>query len=212
MLAQLIQYNMQVACLVVVPIRAWEPDRARQPDMERRAIRLLRQAAARPQAATASQVQSQQQQQPVLLQQGPVQPLREGQVASSGDVHAGQPMIPPQLQSAVQQLSQQRASVVQAVQERASRALHGRFQEPEQTTSPSTPRTSSAVIGQQGEVMEQSGRQGWWSVTRISEVLHRRVVAPVMEHVTGPQTSSTSSVLAFPNGSYNPGSDTVDVS
>ena len=43
MLAQLIQYNMQVACLVVVPIRAWEPDRARQPDMERRAIRLLRQ-------------------------------------------------------------------------------------------------------------------------------------------------------------------------
>ena len=146
----------------------------------------------------------QQQQQPVPRQPVPVQPPREGQVASSGNLYAGQPMIPQQLQTAVQQLSQQRASVVQAVQERASRALHGRSQEPGQTMSPSTPRAFSTVVGEQSEVMEPSGRQGLWSVTRISEVLHRRVVAPVMEHVVGPQASSTSSTWQSPTALTTP--------
>ena len=63
--------------------------------------------------------------------------------------------------------------------------------------SPRNPNLEPFSSPMQGEVTEadvQGDRaSGPWSVTRISEVLHRRFLAPVMEHVTGGERQPASS-------------------
>ena len=107
----------------------------------------------------------------------PPQPLRDPETI---------PMTPrerfrPPLQQAVQQLSQQRAAVVQAVQTRAQRALHSVRGEDLFSSAESLVGSPPAALSQEDGPREASS----WSVTRISEVLHRRLVAPVLGHVGG---------------------------
>ena len=91
--------------------------------------------------------------------------------------------LPPPLQHAVQQLSQQRTAVIQAVQTRAQRALQGRRVDEvvgEGNIFASTESLAgSPQVVQDAEHESERGASAW-SVTRISEVLHRRIVAPMM--------------------------------
>ena len=103
--------------------------------------------------------------------------------------------LPPPLQQAVHQLSQQRTAVIQAVQSRAQRALQGARSEHEQAAEGSVFGTPGSLVG--SPMTEQPASEdrsaGAWSVTRISEVLHRRFVAPVLEHVGGSDRAPSSS-------------------
>ena len=77
-----------------------------------------------------------------------------------------------QLQQAAQQLAEQRSAVLQAVQERAHRAVD------EQASNPFAPTQPPPSI------LEEH-RAASWSWTRVSEVLHRGVVGPVLERMGG---------------------------
>ncbi|CAE7253909.1 TY2B-C [Symbiodinium sp. CCMP2592] len=90
-----------------------------------------------------------------------------------------QPLPQRPLQHAVHQL--QRTAVVQAVQARAQRALHSVRGEDVFSSAESLVGSPQSVLPREDEGRSQNG----WSVTRISEVLHRRFVAPVLEHVGG---------------------------
>ena len=132
-----------------------------------------------------STASTQQQQQPTLP---PVLPLASSkQTSSTQPLPASTPVVgdrlPQPLQSAVQQLSQQRSAVIQAVQNRAQRALQGRRSE-ETVNDGAIFASSESLVGspQVTSDVEREGERssGTWSVTRISEVLHRRIVAPMM--------------------------------
>ena len=109
---------------------------------------------------------------------------RQSAPMSSAQGQSRQHVLPGPLQSAVQQLSQQRDSVVQAVQARAQRAIHGapRGDTPssDDGTNPFAPTTSPPPLSPGMVQSSDSDGQGSWSVMRISEVLHRRFVAPMM--------------------------------
>ena len=95
--------------------------------------------------------------------------------------------LPPPLQQAVQQLSQQRSSVIQALQTRAQRALHGSRQGETESAQGDevlfTPAPSPTASPMMANLHGDDPGTAAWSVTRFSEVLHRRLVAPVLEHV-----------------------------
>ena len=85
--------------------------------------------------------------------------------------------------------------MIQAVQSRAQRALQGARSEHEQAAEGSVFGTPGSLVG--SPMTEQPASEdrsaGAWSVTRISEVLHRRFVAPVLEHVGGSDRAPSSS-------------------
>ena len=93
-------------------------------------------------------------------------------------------MLPGSLQSAVQQLSQQRDAVVQAVQARAQRAIHGESRSDAISSDDFerlfAPTTTPPPLNPGMVQSSDSERYGSWLVTRISDVLHRRFVAPMM--------------------------------
>ncbi|CAE7252215.1 unnamed protein product [Symbiodinium sp. CCMP2592] len=75
-----------------------------------------------------------------------------------------------------------------AVQSRAQRALHGQRSD----DTPGSRAEGGLFVNaenygspQASPVSEEDRGPGSWSVTRISQVLHRRLVAPVLEHVGG---------------------------
>ena len=122
----------------------------------------------------------------------------EGQCTTQQSASTSTPRerLRPPLQQAVQQLSQQRTAVIQAVQNRAQRALQGARMDEGAGTYVEEDFQSMAGSPQATPFQEGDHGGGAWSVTRISEVLHRRLVAPVLEHVgaagnqPGPSSSS----------------------
>ena len=106
--------------------------------------------------------------------------------------------LPPPIQQAVHQLSQQRTAVIQAVQARAQRAINGARRDEGSGVEGSVFGTPGSLMGSpiatQPEVSEHAG--SGWSVTRISEVLHRRFVAPVLEHVGGQERTPAASPVS----------------
>ena len=135
------------------------------------------------------------------------QPMGQRPLQQPAAAMSSRDRLPPPLQHAVQQLSQQRTAVIQAVQNRAQRALHGpRAEEPlgqrveSSVFASDESLTGSPQVGRPG-AEERPG--GSWSVTRISEVLHRRIVAPVLEHVGGgdrQQVPASSPTFHSPTG------------
>ncbi|OLP84473.1 Transposon Ty1-NL2 Gag-Pol polyprotein [Symbiodinium microadriaticum] len=121
------------------------------------------------------------------------QPLQTGAMTS--------PMrerLPPPLQHAVHQLSQQRTAVIQAVQTRAQRAISGARRNESSGAEGSVFGTPGSLAGSPMAPQQEPGEQmgGGWSVTRISEVLHRRLVAPVLEHVGGQERTPAASPVS----------------
>ena len=122
----------------------------------------------------------------------------EGQCTTQQSAPTSTPRerLRPPLQQAVQQLSQQRTAVIQAVQSRAQRAIQGTRMDEGAGTYVDEDFQSMAGSPQATPFQEGDHGGGAWSVTRISEVLHRRLVAPVLEHVgaagnqPGPSSSS----------------------
>ena len=128
---------------------------------------------------------------PTTLQTSFTQPLQQSTPTGVGD------RLPQPLQHAVQQLSQQRSAVIQAVQSRAQRALHGRRSD-EAVYDGNLFSSAESLVGSPAPQVNQNGASegesagGMWSVTRISEVLHRRIVAPMMGQ--GAQTAAPPSM------------------
>ena len=143
-----------------------------------------------PSSSTQQQPTAQQPEQPKPAPPRLLQPLQRVEPGQGRD------RLPPPLQNAVQQLAQQRTAVVQAVQSRAQRALYARQDDNPGHRDGSVFASPESLVGSppaQQQLEEQTG--GFWSVTRVSEVLHQRLVAPVLEHVrgadAGPQPSPT---------------------
>ena len=108
--------------------------------------------------------------------------------------------LPPPLRQAVSQLAQQRTAVIQAVQARAQRAMQsvrGEELPGEGDREPfASPQQGASVQMREEPVPDRTSSS--WSVTRFSEVLHRRFVAPVIEHVHGGERPAASPVWHSP--------------
>ena len=116
---------------------------------------------------------------------------------------AARDRLPPPLQHAVQQLSQQRTAVIQAVQTRAQRALHGpRVEEGVSARAEGSVFASAESLAGSPQAVqhpEEDRGAGSWSVARISQILHRRLVAPMLEHVGGGDRLPPSPVWQSPS-------------